>query len=78
MEDKDLIRGDVAALLAIMAAMMEALDIQQPGDKQALAETLQKFSDGFPDQESNHSIKATLQAFNKVISKHRPLDSLFH
>jgi hypothetical protein len=77
MADKDLIRADVAALMVVMATIIEALDVGQPGVKQVLVATLQKAADSLPDQEHPDSIKLTLQGFNKVISKGRRLDSQF-
>ena len=70
--------ADVAAMLVVVAVLMEALEVQQPGIKQLLAETILDVMKGFPDQDSPHGVKATLQTFHGFITTDNPMEMLFH
>ena len=74
----ELIRADTAALMAVIAMMMVAIDTLHPGMKQAMAETIEGAIKDLPDQESSRSMKATLQTFHKMMTRDNPLDSLLH
>ena len=67
--------ADTAALMVIMAVMMEALDYQQPGIKRVMAETIEDALKDLPDQDST---KATLHKFHRFITRDNLLDSLLH
>ena len=70
--------ADVAAMLVVVALTLEALEVQQPGIKQILAETIQDMVKGLPDQDSPHGVKATLQTFHGFITTDNPMEMLFH
>ena len=74
----DTLYADVAAMMVILAAVMEALDAQQPGIKKVLAETIEEAVKGLPDQDSPHGVKETLQTFHRFITRDEPLEMLFH
>ena len=70
--------ADVAAMMIILAVMMEALDAQQPGIKKVLAETIEAAVKDLPDVDSPHGVKETLQTFHNFITRDGPMEMLFH
>jgi hypothetical protein len=74
----DLMNADVAAMMVIMAVMMEALDSQQPGIKQIMAETIQAAVQDLQDHDNPHGVKETLQKFHGFITRDNPIEMLFH
>jgi hypothetical protein len=74
----DTMYADVAAMLVIVAVLMEALEVQQPGIKQMLAGTIQDVMKDLPDQDSPHGVKTTLQTFHGFITTDNPMEMLFH
>jgi hypothetical protein len=72
----NLMNSDTAAVLVILAAVTEALDVQQPGIKNALAETLLAAVKNLPDPDS--PLKETLQRFHGIITRDNLIEMLFH
>jgi hypothetical protein len=72
----DTMNADIAAVMVVLGAIIEALDTQQPGVKQALADSIQAAAQDMPDQDS--PLKETLQKFHNFITRDNLMGMPFH